>query len=87
MPLLALPLVQPDLPACLHQRCLRRRVCGLQAVPEGGVLRASESMGSVCLQRRQLPDQRREVAGRVPGYVLRVLWAHLRQPIPLPENR
>jgi hypothetical protein len=36
---------------------------------------------------RKFPYQRREVAGRVPGYVLRVLWAHLQRPNPLPGNR
>src|ERR687897_1247047 len=30
--------------------------------------------------------QRREIAGSVPGYVLRILWTHLRQPNPLPGN-
>jgi hypothetical protein len=38
-------------------------------------------------QGGQLPRQAGKVAGCVPGYVLRVLWAHLRQPNPLPENR
>src|ERR671912_1065355 len=36
---------------------------------------------------REFPDQRREVASCVRGYVLRVLWVHLRQPNPLPGNR
>ena len=54
-----------------HQRSLDRRVRGLQTVPEGGVLRVGEPVGSVSLQCRKLPYQRREVAGRVPGYILR----------------
>jgi hypothetical protein len=40
--LLALPLVQPHPPACLHHRSLSRRVRSLQAVPQGGVLRTGE---------------------------------------------
>jgi hypothetical protein len=40
-----------------------------------------------CVFTRELPYQRREVAGCVPCYVPRVLWAHLRQPNPLPGNR
>ncbi len=30
-----------------------------------------------CIFTCELPYQRREVAGCVPGYVLRVLWSHL----------
>ena|SRR5215216_263323 len=33
---------------------------------------------------REVPYQRREVAGRVPGYVLRVLWPHLPSEHPPP---
>src|SRR5919112_1577861 len=33
---------------------------------------------------RELPYQPREVAGRVPGYVLRVLRSHLRTEHPIP---
>jgi hypothetical protein len=40
--LLALPLVQPCPPPRLHQRCLCSCVRGLQAVPEGNVLRLGE---------------------------------------------
>ncbi len=36
---------------------------------------------------RKFPYQRREVAGRVPSYVLRLLWDDPRQPNPLPESR
>jgi hypothetical protein len=36
---------------------------------------------------RELPYPSREVAGRVPGSILRVLRSHLRQPNPLPGNR
>src|SRR5215217_3072994 len=74
--LLALPLVQPHPPARLYQRSLCRRVRGLQAVLEGSVLRVGEPVGSASLQGRELPYQRREVAGCVPGYVLRILWSH-----------
>src|SRR5215203_1350412 len=34
----------------------------------------------VLLQGGQLPRQPGEIAGRVPGYVLRVLWSHLASP-------
>jgi hypothetical protein len=44
-------------------------------------------VGSVSLQRREFPYHRREIAGRVPGYVLRVLRTPLRQPNHLPEIR
>jgi hypothetical protein len=37
---------------------------------QGIILGVSEPVGSVCLQCRELSDQRREVAGYVPGYVL-----------------
>ena len=59
----------------------------LQAVPEGGVLGLDELVGSICLQCRKFPYQRREIAGRVPDYVLRVLRTPLRQPNHLPEIR
>src|SRR5919112_5300925 len=39
------------------------------------------------LQCGQLPRQAGEVAGRVPGNLLRILRSHLQQPNPLPENR
>ena len=77
--LLALPLVQLHPPARLHQRSLSR-VRSLQAVPQGGILRVSEPVGSVSLQGRKLPDQAREVAGCVPGYVLRLLRPYLEEP-------
>jgi hypothetical protein len=32
---------------------------------------------AVCLLCRKLPYQPRELSGRVPGQVLRLLWAHL----------
>jgi hypothetical protein len=67
MCLLVLPLVQPHAPARLYERSLYRRVRVLQSVPEGGVLRVREPMCSISLQCRELPDQRREVAGRAPG--------------------
>jgi hypothetical protein len=41
------------------------------------VLGVGELVGSVCLQGGKLPYQRREVAGCVPGYVLRVLRSYL----------
>src|SRR5215204_2683384 len=81
--LLALPLVQPHPPACLHQCRLCRRVRVLQPVSEGGVLWTSEPVVSISLQCREFPDQRREIARSVPSYVLRVLWAHLRHTNPL----
>jgi hypothetical protein len=40
-----------------------------------------------CVFSREFPYQRLEVAGRVPGNILRVLRSHLRQPSPLPGNR
>src|ERR671912_141571 len=52
----------------------------------GGIFRASEPVGSVSLQGGELPYQRREVAGRVPGYVLRVLQSHLRTEHPIPDR-
>ena len=76
MRLLAVPLVQPHPPPSPHKRRLCRCVRSLQAVPQCGVLRVCESVGSVCLQCRKLPYQCREVAGRILGYILWVLWAH-----------
>jgi hypothetical protein len=73
MRLLALPLVQPYPTPSLHQRRLSCCVRRLQAVPQGGVLRVCEPVSSVSLQNREFPDQAGEVAGRVPGYLLRVL--------------
>src|ERR687894_3207797 len=35
----------------------------LQTMPEGGILGLGEPVGSISLQERQLPEQRREVAG------------------------
>ena len=61
----------------LHQRRLSCRMRSLQAEPQGGVLRAGKPVGSVSLQRRELSDQPREVAGRLPGYALRALRTHL----------
>ena len=75
--LLALPLAQSHPASRLYERRLDRRVRVFQAVPQGSVLRVGKLIGSVSLQGRELPYQRREVAGRVPGYVLRALWAHL----------
>jgi hypothetical protein len=46
--LLALPLVQPYPPACLHQSRLCRRVRVLQPVSEGGVLWTSEPGARQC---------------------------------------
>jgi hypothetical protein len=80
-------LVQPHPPTRLHQRRLSRRVRGLQTMPQGGVLGLGEPVGSVSLQSSELPYQRREIAGRVPDYVLRVLRTPLRQPNHLPEIR
>jgi hypothetical protein len=40
-------------------------------MPEGGILGVGEPVGCISLQSRQLPEQRREVAGYVPGHVLR----------------
>ena len=54
--LLAVPLVQPHPTPSLHQRRLYRRVRGLQAMPEVGILRVGEPVGSVCLQSSQLSD-------------------------------
>ena len=76
MCLLGLPLVQPYPPPGLHQRRLHRSVRCLQPVSQGCILRIGQPVGSVSLQGSELPDQPREVAGCVPGYVLRVLWAH-----------
>ena len=50
----------------------------------GGV---AEPVGSVSLQGREFSYQRREIAVRVPGNVIRVLRTPLRQPNPLPEIR
>ena len=87
MRLFALPLFQFLPTPSLHQCRLCRRVRSLQAVSEGCVLGVGEPVDSVCLQRRELPYQRRENAGCVPGYVLRVLRTPLRQPNHLPEIR
>jgi hypothetical protein len=76
MRLLGLPDVQPHTSPRLDQRSLRRRVRCLQAMPQGRILRIGQPVVSVSLQGRELPYQSREVAGRVPDYVLRVLWAH-----------
>jgi hypothetical protein len=64
-------------------------VRSLQEVLQDSVLWIGEPMGSVSLQCRefQFPYQRREVAGRVPDYVPRVLRTPLRQPNHLPEIR
>src|SRR5215212_10635958 len=45
---------------------------------EDSVLRAGEPVVGVRLQGGELPRQPREVAGSVPGNVLRVLRSHLR---------
>jgi hypothetical protein len=55
VPLLALPLIQPHAPACLHQHCLYRRVCGLQAVTEGEVLWTGESGASRSYRGLKIP--------------------------------
>jgi hypothetical protein len=85
--LLGLPVVKPHRSPRLDQRSFDRSVRSLQAVPEGGVLRLDELVGSICLQCRKFPYQRREIAGRVSDYVLRVLRTPLRQPNHLPEIR
>src|SRR5918998_4521073 len=53
---------------------------------EDGILRAGEPVVGVRLQGGQLPGQAREVAGRIPGHVLRVLRAHLRTENPTPPR-
>jgi hypothetical protein len=85
--LLALPLVQPHPTPSLHKRSLSSRVSCLQAVPESAVLWVGEPVGSVSLQGCEFSYQRREIAGCVPDYVLRVLRTPLRQPNHLPEIR
>ena len=70
-------LIKPHPPPRLHQRRLCRCVRSLQRVPEGGVLQVCEPVGSVSLQCRELPDQRREAAGCVPSNILRVLGYYL----------
>ena len=52
-----------------------------------GVRWVGEPVSSVSLQCHKPPYQPREVAGRVPGYVPRVLRTPLRQPNHLPEIR
>jgi hypothetical protein len=71
--LLALSIVQPHTPPRLHQRSLSRRVRGLQTMPEGCILRVGEPVSSVSLQGSELPNQRRELARSLPGYLLRLL--------------
>src|SRR5918994_6381877 len=80
-------LVHPHPSPGLYQRRLHRGVGVLQAQVEDGVLRAGEPVAGVRLQRCQVPGHAREVAGRVPRYVLGILRSHLRRPNPLPENR
>src|SRR5918995_6892974 len=53
---------------------------------EDGILGGGEPVVSVRLQSGQLPRQAREVAGRIPGHVLRVLRAHLRTENPTPPR-
>src|SRR5215217_2930001 len=55
-------------------------------MPEGGVLRGGKPVGSIVLQGCELPYPRREVAGCVPGYILRVLGSHLRTEHPIPDR-
>jgi hypothetical protein len=71
----------------LHKRRLSCRMRGFEPVSQGGILRVSEPVDSVALQGGELPYQSREVAGRVPDYVLRVLRTPLQQPNHLPEIR
>jgi len=54
--LLAVPLVQPYPPACLHQSRLCRRVRVLQPVSEGGVLWTSEPGASQCCEGLEIPS-------------------------------
>ena len=70
---------------CSTLRSPDRCVRSLQTVSEGSVLRVGEQVVSVSLQGRELPDQRREIVGCVPGYVLRVLRSHLRSEHPIPD--
>jgi len=59
-----------------------------QAVPESAVLWVGEPVGSVSLQRRELPDQRRQVTGYVSAYILGVLGEVRRITLPrTPVNR
>jgi hypothetical protein len=44
-----------------------------KSIRVGGILRSPNYFTF----SSDFPSQRREVAGRVPGYVLRVLWSHL----------
>ena len=44
-----------------------------RSIRAGSILRLPDCLAF----SRELPDQRREVAGRIPGYVLRVLRSHL----------
>src|SRR5918994_801271 len=53
---------------------------------EDSILRSGEPVVGVRLQGGQLPGQAREVAGRVPRYVLRILRAHLRAEPPPPPG-
>src|SRR5829696_2571286 len=71
-------LTEPHPSTRFYQRRLCRGVCGFEPVSQDLVLRVGEPMGSVSLQGRELPYQPGEVAGRVPGYILRVLWSYLR---------
>src|SRR5215210_2471782 len=79
-------LVEAHLTPSLYQRSLDSSVGVLQAVLEGGLLRADEPVLGVCLKGGQLSRQAGEVAGRIPGYVLRVLRAHLRTEHPTPPR-
>src|SRR5215207_560141 len=84
--LLAPPFVHPHPAPGLDQRRLDRGVRVLQPVLEGGVLGALEPVVRVPLQRPDLSDQCREVAGYVPGHTLRVLRSHLRAEHPAPRG-
>jgi hypothetical protein len=53
-----------------------------KSIRVGGILRSPDH----CVVSRELPYQRREVAGCVPANILLLLGSHLRQPSPLPGN-
>src|SRR5215218_10348298 len=52
-------LTEPHPTPRFYQRRLCRGVCGFEPVSQDLVLRVGEPMGSVCLQCRELPYQRR----------------------------